>query len=477
MGTLKGALLNCLAGMLLTLLVHAQPAAAPAPAPAAGPAVDRKDPVAVAKAYVKACQAGDIEGVVALLGPNEALKAAIRQMAAGMRGGPPGMSFEQMLMEMRFMPMQMGGETVQVDAKVEDKGAVVGFRVNSGFDQKIILAKQADATWAVQLVESIKATTKNHTSFLEMELTSMAGGGGGGEARQAMPGGLYKLAQAMQQYAAEHEGKLPPAQLWMDEIELYVLDRHAFRSEAAPDKPYGYAMYAEAGGAKMIGGQEERFLILVEAPGDLRNAVVTKDDLPKLKPVRPDGSIEYALANGEVGTLAKGVSWETVLAPPLPAARPGPEMDQSMFICQDNLRRLVDAARKYARKHGGVLPKADDWEAELQPYLDPGGRGQQNPFICPAAPEIKHPYAINAAIAGKNALDLANQDQLVLFFESKLNVPNAAGDPERDAADPPRHTTPGGGGACNCVGYLGGMGGQMAVPPPPPPAPVPAPAK
>jgi hypothetical protein len=428
----------------------------------------------VAKAYVKACQAGDIEGVVALLGPNEALKAAIRQMAAGMRGGPPGMSFEQMLMEMRFMPMQMGGEATLVDAKVEEKGAVVGFLVTSGFDQKIILAKQADGTWAVQLVESIKATTKNHTSFLEMELTSMAGGGGGGEARRSGPGGLYKLAQAMREYAGEHEGKLPPAEFWTDEIELYVLDRQAFRSLAAPDKPYGYAMYAEAGGARF--NADERRLILVEAPGDVRNAVVTKDDLPKLKPVQPDGSISYALSDGEVQTLPKGVPWETVLAPPVPAQAQREDMDQSMFVCQDNLRRLVDAARKYARRHGGVLPKADDWEAELQPYLE-AGRGDQNPFLCPAAPEIKHPYAINAAIAGKNALELTDQEGLVLFFESKLNVPNAAGDPGRDAADPPRHTMGPGGGPTNNVGYLsgGGMMGGMPGPPPPPPAPAPAP--
>ncbi len=462
--TLKGVLVICVVGILVPLQVQAEEAAA-------APAVDRKDPVAVAKAYVKACQAGDVEGVVALLGPDERLKAAIRQMAAGMRGGPPGMSFEQMLMEMRFMPMQMGGEAAQVDAKVEDKGAVVGFRVTSGFDQKIVLAKQPDGTWAVQLVESVKATTKNHTSLLEMELTSLAGGRP--EARQVSPGGLWKLSQAMREYAGEHEGKLPPAEWWTDEIELYVLDRQAFRSEAAPDKPYGYAMYAEAGGAKMMGGPEDRRLILVEAPGDKRNAVVTKDDLAKLTSARPDGSIMYALSNGEVQMLPKGGSWETALAPPPQAQRE--DMDQSMYICQDNLRRLVEAARKYARKHGGLLPKADDWEAELQPYIDPEGEGGRNPFICPAVPEVKHPYAINAAIAGKKALDLTDQGGLVLFFESKLNVPNAAGSPERDAADPPRHTMGPGGGPINCVGYLGGGMMGIAGPPPPPPPPAPPP--
>jgi hypothetical protein len=444
--TLKSAFLTCVAAMLLPLMVQAQQA----------PALDRKDPVAVAQAYVKACQAGDVETAVSLLGPDEALRAAVRK-AAGRMAGPPGITFDQMLLELSFMPLPMAREANQVDAKVTNDLAVVGFRVTSGFDQKIVLARQPDGTWAVQLLDSVRATTKSKTSVLEM---MMGGPGGQPTSPGGSTGGLWKLSRAMREYATDHDGKLPPAEWWMDEIDLYVLDRQAFRSPAAPDKPYGYAMYAPAGGARNSGAREERVLVLVEAPGDVRNSVVTKEDLPKLKSVRPDGSIAYALGNGEVLTLPKGVSWETVLAPP----NLRPEQAELASACEQNLQGLVAAARRYARKHGGLLPKAESWEGELQPYLAPGGQTGPGPFTCPAVPEIKHAYAINAELAGKNALDLADQDTLVLFFESDLNVPNAAGSPERDAADPPRHTSQPGGKRCNYVGYLGGFVGDISPP-------------
>jgi hypothetical protein len=93
-------------------------------------------------------------------------------------------------------------------------------------------------------------------------------------------------------------------------------------------------------------------------------------------------------------------------------------------------------------------------------------------LTCPAAPGRAHAYAINAAIAGRNATELADHSRLVLFFECDLNAPHAAGDPAKDAPAAGRHQSPWEPAVRqNTVGNLNGSTDTVAIRAPERPAP------
>jgi len=113
--------------------------------------------------------------------------------------------------------------------------------------------------------------------------------------------------------------------------------------------------------------------------------------------------------------------------------------DSERQTCVQNLMKLTEAARKYARDNGGTLPAANSWHEDLALYLidaaDPNAL-----FACPAAPDLEYGYAINEEVAGHNLAEFRGRGNVVLFSESDLNQPNAAGPPRLDGPGPRRHT-------------------------------------
>jgi hypothetical protein len=349
-------------------------------------------------------------------------------------------------------------------AAVDGDRATVTVDLSIPLPGTLVLLRDAEGRWGIDLMESAAAGA---ASDEERELATgmlgvMSGASGmapGGEGLDAYGSyeALYRLQEALTEYAADHDGCLPPADRWVDEIELYVLDRAAFGSPGAPELPYGFAMNVEASGRK-YGGEDmgpptEEFLVLFDWPGGERNATATPEQLAQTTSFWPDGSVGFLSSTGEIDALPRGTTLEAQRAAEAAEEAaatveegPGPHLYQ----CSANLELLAMAARRYARDHGGLLPAAATWQDDLAPYVLLVQEGdwwggdeaeEPDPFHCPAASELQFGYAINAAVAGRNALDLSDQDTLVLFFETDLNVANAAGDPQRDACNPPRHRT------------------------------------
>jgi hypothetical protein len=451
---------------VLLVTVFGCPAAfSPAQEPQPPPAVDRTDPKAVAEAYVTACRAGDTEAAMALVCGEEKTLQALRMMlkywgeATG-ADGEGGADWAAALRESLCLPspgkLPLAGALK--GAAVEGDRAQVTFDIALAMEQQLVLKRAADGTWAVDVLESAKASAGGEDTYVTRMLEAwgdMDEGEGAPLAAYGSYDTLRRLEEGLTEYAQEHDGCLPPAEKWVDEIELYVLDRSAFRSPGAPDLAYGFAMNTEAGGRKYVVEDEmpeegDEFLILFEWPGGERNAIATPDQLAQATSYWPDGSVAYLTSQGDIDALPKGMTLqEKRAADQQEEAGNMPDADDpqmQMYHCAANLRVLASAARRYAREHGGLLPPAASWQDDLAPYILQvenegwwGQEGEQDPLHCPAAVDTEFGYAINAAIAGKSALDLTDQASLVLFFESNLNTPNAAGDPERDRCDPPRH--------------------------------------
>lgn len=431
-------------GVLLAAKAHAQEA----------PQVNMTDPQAVAQAYAQACLDGDVTTALALMAPDDPIRQVAQAMVGEFRRDMEreGFTLDQFMTEFMFMPMELDFDYELLDTQRQDDRADVTLRRTFGIDQKLHLARVEDGTWRVKVVDSIKATTGAKRSFLAQEIGR---GGASGPDVYRSRNNLGTLQRAMQEYAEEHGQRLPPADRWVDEIEPYLLDRSALKCPAQPDLEYGYAMNVEAGGADTTDrGALRDLLLLFEWPGAERNATAMPEELIVAQPLRPDGSIACATADGSTLVLPKGMS----LADTRAAEQLGNE-------CSGHLRTLGQAARKYARDHDGLLPSAENWQDELALYLLEAGSGEEV-FTCPAVPELGNAYAINREIAGKKATELTDHDRLILFLESDLNVPDAAGTPEADMPKQARHFREWDGNGGNNIAYLSGSTTLQTAPQP-----------
>lgn len=421
------------------------------------PAVDVTDPTAVARAYVDACRQGDAKTALQVLHPDDPLRKMMGEIAEaiGREVEETQIDFEAMWTEYLFLPARMGLGQELTDAQQDADAAQVTFRRNWELDQKIVLAKLDDGTWRVKAVASIEAT-RGGESFLAKQLAARQSGSS--EAGVSSPARIYQsqsrlrfLWSAMDEYADEHDNRLPPADQWVDELEPYILDREMFRCPAAPEQEYGYAMNVLASEQEVPQDWNARrgLIVLFEWPNAQRNSAAMPDDLAEAESFWPDGRIAYITADSNTGALPKGFAFADLRL-----------ADDLGNQCSSHLHTLAKAARKYAREHDGLLPGADTWQDDLALYLLEAGGGEEV-FACPAAPELETAYAINRAIAGKNAMELTDHDDTILFFESDLNVPNAAGDPEQDAPQVRRHLTEWDARKMNKVVYLNGSIGSQ----------------
>ncbi len=417
------------------------------------PAVDLTDPVAVAQAYVGACLGGDANTVLQLLHPDDPLRKIIGEVAEAIdrEVQETEIDFAAMWTEYLFLPVRMGLGQELIDSQQDGGAAEVTFKRNWQIDQKIVLVKLDDGTWRVKAVDSIKATRGSEESFLASQLAAR-----GSREEVRGPAHIHQsyerlrfLFAAMNEYASEHGNRLPRADRWVDEIEPYVLEPEMFRCPAAPDQEYGYAMNVMASEQELSDNWTERgqLMVLFEWPNAERNATAMPDELANAESFWPDGRIAYTMADQDTGALSPGMTLADV-----------EEAERRRNECSSHLRVLVKAARRYARDHDGLLPGADTWQDDLALYLLDEGVGEEV-FTCPSAPELEVAYAINRQVAGQNARGLADHQNTILFFESDLNVPNAAGNPEQDAPQEGRHLTDWDTRRINQLGNLNGHTG------------------
>jgi hypothetical protein len=269
---------------------------------------------------------------------------------------------------------------------------------------------------------------------------------------------LQALYKALVEYSKDHDERLPAAEKWVDEIEPYLPDTESLKSPAAPDLEYGYAMNDAVSGQVLPQDWRARrgVLVLFEWAGGERNAHAAQDAGLTAKRLQPDGILVAMNANGDGVMLPPETTLDELLA-----------ADGERQTCIQNLQKLVEAARKYARDNGGVLPGAKSWQEDLAPYLidapDPNAL-----FACPAAPDLEYGYAINEEVAGHTLAEFRGRGNIVLFAESDLNQPNAAGPPTLNGPGRRRHTDywNAAEGRFDNVAYVNGDVGQGPYQPP-----------
>ena len=399
--------------------------------PTPAPPVDRKNPEAVVRAYMKACEGGDVKAAVALLDDKPGIRQGLAKLVDENHGAPePGApNLVDIMREYLFVPgmVAVGGPTT-VQAK---PGADAIFTVTTQVPmtaQAFQLVKGADGNWSIDLEKSLKLTTGKAESMLMSMLTLTPpppppgpdGAPGPGVITEGPPEStdweaqsrIRDLASALRSYAAHHGNKLPPAATWTDEMEKYCLDRSILHRKGLKPGEFGYAINVNAAGKPLPDNwEQQRAVVIVYESTDLsRNAAGDPEALPRRKPGSPAAS--FATACYDVFALPVGM---TLL-----------EYNEARIAdegCQKHLQTIANALLAYARDHDGLLPPAATWCDDIGLYLDPGEL-TADLFRCPANPDAKFAYALNADLAGKNVHTLNGHGNYVLLLHGTTGTRN-----------------------------------------------------
>lgn len=220
--------------------------------------------------------------------------------------------------------------------------------------RKLVLTRDGEGKWGVDLERSIKATTGREKSFVLTEAVQMrqraqqAQGGGPDMTLEARQGAIREVAEAVIQWAEDHDGRLPPGQTWLDDVEAYSLDGKTPARPGAGEGECGYGLNAALAGTTLPEryAERKRLVLLFECADSGRNVVGDPEQDPA--PVEEDGGPSLvALASGEALSVSADAS-------------PADALDDLVGgdMCMAHVRTLVKALRLHAREHDGYLPKA-----------------------------------------------------------------------------------------------------------------------
>ena len=396
--------------------------AQPPGAPPRAAQVDRADPAAVVKAYVEACDKGDVEAALQLVAGGDAAVALVRKMTQELRrdrGPETPEFFFGLVAEMSLLPIGRGGPVPargNPKVAVEGQATVVIVPDAAPRECAFVLAKADDGTWCVDLEKSMVRTTGAATSFVFTEMRkqvdreSQAAAYGGDAAEH-----LRRLLRVLVRYIEEHGNRVPDGATWTDQLAKYCLDASLLRRPDVGKGQYGYALNAAiAGQALPQDPKARRDLVLVYQTDDLsRNA--TGDPAADDAKRSADAPARWlGMASGDVRTYPRSAQ-----------EKAREQAYRDFDTCQQRMSQIGEALLTYAREHAGLLPPATSWCDDIGPYLKPG-TNTPDLWLCPDTPGLQYGYAISADIAGTDVRLLEVHERYVLLLHAKAGVRNEA---------------------------------------------------
>jgi len=216
---------------------------------------------------------------------------------------------------------------------------------------------------------------------------------------------LQQLGTALDAYAKAHDGKLPSAATWVDDLMPLVKDGKVFHCPA--DQKTGrssYALNTDLKGDLQTTG-ETVLVYETQNSGD-----------------NPAGNGKDAVAIGR-DTMGRHFHianrYNFYLSSDLKVERDA----TADIACRGNLEVIAEAVKTYAQQHGGKLPAAKTWVDDLLPLVK-----DVKVFHCPAdRGSYRSSYALNANFAGRLLSSLPVDEQTVLIYETRKPEENPSG--------------------------------------------------
>ena len=406
--------------------------------------VDDGDPAAVVEAYLQACRAGEAGAAFGLVAAGDAIAEGFgggRDMM--LTGGMLTGVLPYLLRQMAALPTGFPLEVTMGESEVNGDQATVRVDLNWPVEAAFVLTRAADGAWRVALEETIFSTTGNDKSVFaewaresarwrrpegeepgETEETA-----GIDESRWFSYHEHERLAGLVVAYAAGHDGRLPQAETWRDDVERFCLDSSALDGESEEEEEYGCALNANLAGTQLAGDDEARAgtVILFECADLDRNAHGDPHkDLFCIQDAKPPAWV--AFADGTVSDVPPDMTGDEAL-----------QAWEQTATCETHVTALCQALLAYARDHDGFLPEEQSWCDDILPYLKPEDRTPET-FKCPAVPDFECGYVINADLAGTDVRVLRYHDTHVLLLPSQIGLHNESRrEPETPEEGEARH--------------------------------------
>lgn len=176
---------------------------------------------------------------------------------------------------------------------------------------ELVLKRQGEK-WLLDVNATLAALPPSMRNAVQAQLCSSA---------------LLRLAQAARQYAEKHEGKMPPAETWREELTPLLGGAEALRGLRCPHAPAGVVGYAMN---QALGGRVLKNLARPDS-----TVLFFESDAPGANPAggpdlvaapRHDGLGLYVMTNLQLRAVAEVPSFDATekTPPPVSAAGPAP---------------------------------------------------------------------------------------------------------------------------------------------------------
>jgi hypothetical protein len=209
------------------------------PLAAQAPPFDPTKPDEVAKAYLDACEKWDAEAAVRCLN-SESQARDVRTEVQQQFPFPQEWKPDQALIEMLLFPMWQHVKFAPGELTVEGDTARLPVVVTVSLPQTLVLRKDAEGKWVVDLRQSITTSTGLREPMML-----------GAVDADGCFSHLKQLGLAALMWAQDHDQVWPPAANWGQELLPYLnRDEQVFRCPAAPELECGYAYNLEVAGKK-----------------------------------------------------------------------------------------------------------------------------------------------------------------------------------------------------------------------------------
>jgi hypothetical protein len=231
---------------------------------------------------------------------------------------------------------------------------------------------------------------------------------------------LRALAEALLRYAADHEGRFPPAEVdWEEAVAQYASDGSVFLAPTDDARP-SYALNPKCRGALVAEIAASPLLLLAESDDGATYAyrsggrswgIELFDGTPSAfiaeLPRRDGSAVITAFVPGQPNCpYHLGSSWDAAS-----------DERRRAYVCERHLLSILTALQEYALDHRGLLPSAEaDWEEALLPYV-----ASAWVLRCPAS-AAGHGYALNPRARGASVFGLDGVRALVYDSDDGVRV-------------------------------------------------------
>jgi len=258
-----------------------------------------------------------------------------------------------------------------------------------------------------------------------------SGGSGGGFSAQykASVIRLHSVNIGLLMYSNDFDDVLPLAGKWVDGTLPYTKDDTIYRSPAVATRGYGYALNSSIPGQTLpLFNSPETIVSVFDSTDLARNA--TDPTTTEPSPPRYSGHNTIGYLDGHVK------DYDAVT-------------DVSLYAQSQSRLKQVDLGMLvYANDYDGVLPLANQWMDEMDPYIKRDDAIYRSPAV-----QLKNPtaygYAFNQVVAGQQATELASPATTISFFDSTVLTRNATAATTTQPS-PPRY------GTKNTIAYTDG---------------------